>query len=104
MNQTITRRSIVAGGASLAVLGGSRPARAQAKIKLRFSSAFTEADLRAQAYKEFAAAITDDFDFERYWATRCSSRVPSWSRCSVTILTSAISRRPTSQSRFRPGR
>ena len=53
--------------ASLVMLGGSRPARAQAKIKLRFSCAFTEADLRAQAYKEFAAAIKDDFDFEPYW-------------------------------------
>ena len=50
MKQTITRRSVVAGAASLVVLGGSRPARAQAKIKLRFSCAFTEADLRAQAY------------------------------------------------------
>src|SRR5258708_3223268 len=48
MKQTITRRSVVAGGASLVVLGGSRPARAQAK-------------------KEFAAAIKDDFDFEPYW-------------------------------------
>ncbi len=67
MKQTITRRSVVAGAASLVVLGGSRPARAQAKIKLRFSCAFTEADLRAQAYKEFAAAIKDDFDFEPYW-------------------------------------
>ena len=67
MKQTITRRSVVAGGASLVVLGGSRPAPAQAKIKLRFSCAFTEADLRAQAYKEFAAAIKDDFDFEPYW-------------------------------------
>ena len=34
---------------------------------LRFSSAFTETDLRAEAYKSFAAAIKDDFEFEPYW-------------------------------------
>ena len=42
-------------------------ASAQAKQKLRFSSAFTETDLRAEAYKTFAAAIKDDFEFEPYW-------------------------------------
>src|SRR6266498_2793920 len=67
MRKISTRRSVIAGGASLLVLGGARLARAQAKIKLRFSCAFTETDPRADAYKAFAAAIKDDFDFESYW-------------------------------------
>src|SRR6185369_16375033 len=37
------------------------------KTKLRFSSAFTEQDLRADEYKSFAAAIKDGYDFEPYW-------------------------------------
>src|SRR6266498_1664497 len=67
MRKISTRRSVIAGGASLLMLGGARLARAQAKIKLRFSCAFTETDPRADAYKAFAAAIKDDFDFESYW-------------------------------------
>ena len=31
------------------------------------AAAFTEQDLRAEAYKSFAAAIKDDYDFEPYW-------------------------------------
>lgn len=67
MKQTISRRSVVAGCASVLVLGEGRTVRAQTKIKLRFSCAFTETDPRADAYKAFAAAIKDDFDFEPYW-------------------------------------
>jgi TRAP-type C4-dicarboxylate transport system substrate-binding protein len=67
MHYPINRRSVLAGGASLMALGGAMPALAQNKTKLRFSCAFTETDPRAQAYKEFAAAIKDDFDFEPYW-------------------------------------
>ena len=63
----LTRRSVVAGGASLLTLCAGGPAVAQAKQKLRFSSAFTETDLRAEAYKSFGAAIKDDFDFEPHW-------------------------------------
>ena len=63
----LTRRSMLAATASLAALGASAPTLAQTKTKLRFSCAFTETDLRATAYKEFAAAIKDDFDFEPYW-------------------------------------
>ena len=64
---TLTRRSVVAGGAAMAALGAAAPARAQAKPKMRFSSAFTENDLRTEAYKAFAAAMSDAFDFEPYW-------------------------------------
>src|SRR6476469_9124100 len=66
MTSKLDRRTILAGSVSLA-LGTALPAAAQSKTKLRFSCAFTETDLRAQAYKEFAAAIKDDFDFEPYW-------------------------------------
>ncbi|MGC1858800.1 MAG: TRAP transporter substrate-binding protein DctP [Pseudolabrys sp.] len=63
----MTRRSVVAGGMALLAAGAAGPAYTQTKQKLRFSSAFTETDLRAEAYKSFAAAIKDDFDFEPYW-------------------------------------
>ena len=45
-----------------------RPApRARRPPKLRFSAAFTETRPARRAYKAFAAAIKDDFDFEPYW-------------------------------------
>ena len=64
----MTRRSVVAGGAWAILAGAAGPAYTrETKQKLRFSSAFTETDLRAEAYISFAAAIKDDFDFEPYW-------------------------------------
>ena len=63
----VNRRSVLAAAASALALGATFPAFGQAKPKLRFSSAFTETDPRAEAYKAFAAAIKDDFDFEPYW-------------------------------------
>jgi TRAP-type C4-dicarboxylate transport system substrate-binding protein len=63
---SLTRRSVIAGGAAILALAAGN-AGAQTRQKLRFSSAFTETDLRAEAYKSFAAAIKDDFDFEPYW-------------------------------------
>jgi TRAP-type transport system periplasmic protein len=62
----LTRRTLVAGSAAILASVTVR-AGAQTRQKLRFSSAFTETDLRAEAYKSFAAAIKDDFDFEPYW-------------------------------------
>ncbi|MEO6929420.1 MAG: TRAP transporter substrate-binding protein DctP [Casimicrobiaceae bacterium] len=67
MNKTFTRRQALAAGASLLAAGTVPRALAQGKIKLRFSSAFTEQDLRTEAYKNFAAAIGDSYDFEPYW-------------------------------------
>lgn len=64
----ISRRAVLAGGASLAVLGAMGRAQAQDKTKLRFSCAFNEQDPRADAYKAFAAAIKDSFDFEPYYS------------------------------------
>jgi TRAP-type C4-dicarboxylate transport system substrate-binding protein len=67
MQTKVTRRSLLAAGASMLALGALPHAHAQAKTKLRFSAAFTEQDLRADAYKAFAAAIKDSYDFEPYW-------------------------------------
>jgi len=58
---------MVAGGVSALALASMGSALSQTKQKLRFSCAFTETDPRADAYKAFAAAIKDDFDFEPYW-------------------------------------
>jgi TRAP-type transport system periplasmic protein len=64
---SLTRRSVLAGGATVLALAAAGTAGAQTKQKIRFSSAFTESDLRAEAYKSFGAAIKNDFDFEPYW-------------------------------------
>jgi TRAP-type C4-dicarboxylate transport system substrate-binding protein len=60
---------LLGAGASLAALSlaGASSAFAQARPKLRFSSAFNETDLRAEAYKAFAEAMKDDFEFEPYY-------------------------------------
>jgi TRAP-type C4-dicarboxylate transport system substrate-binding protein len=63
----LTRRSVLAGGATVLALAATGTAGAQTKQKLRFSSAFTESDLRAEAYKSFGGAIKNDFEFEPYW-------------------------------------
>ena len=67
MAKGLTRRSMLAGSTAAAALGSTFQVRAQAKTKLRLSATFTEADMRADAYKAFAAAIKDDFDVEPYW-------------------------------------
>jgi TRAP-type C4-dicarboxylate transport system substrate-binding protein len=67
MNPQFTRRSALFGAASLCAIGATLPALAAGKTKLRFSSAFTEADLRAEAYKALATAISNEFEFEPYW-------------------------------------
>lgn len=66
MASGLTRRSMLAGSTAAFVLG-STSIPAQAKTKLKFSATFTEADMRTDAYKAFANAIKDDFDFEPYW-------------------------------------
>src|SRR4051794_15491605 len=67
MTTSYSRRRVLAAGASMLAAATIVPAAVRAATKLRFSSAFTETDLRAQAYKDFAAAIKDEFDFEPYW-------------------------------------
>src|SRR3954451_21662297 len=67
MDIRMTRRSLMMAGARAAALASAGTSFAQGKQKLRFSCAFTESDLRAEAYKSFATAIKDEFDFEPYW-------------------------------------
>ena len=68
MESNLTRRAVVVGGTSiLAAAAAASAIAAPAKAKLRFSCAFTETDLRSEAYKTFAAAMKDDIDFEPYW-------------------------------------
>jgi TRAP-type transport system periplasmic protein len=67
MKTMLTRRAALIGAASLLAFQSGRRAEAQGKLKLRFSSAFTETDLRTEAYKAFAGAIGDQFEFEPYW-------------------------------------
>jgi TRAP-type transport system periplasmic protein len=62
----IDRRTVLAGGA--AVLGAYATGHAQEKPKLRFSAAFSESDLRAEGYKAFAAALSNDFELTPYWS------------------------------------
>ncbi len=61
------RRTLLAAGASALALGALPSAHAQGRTKLRFSAAFTEQDLRAEAYRNFATAIKDGYEFEPFW-------------------------------------
>jgi len=67
MSSTISRRRVLQGGASALALAAAGQVAAQGLPKMRFSSAFTEQDLRAEAYKAFAAAMKGDFEFQPYW-------------------------------------
>src|SRR3954447_7601987 len=64
----ITRRSLMAAGASALALGATQSSFAQGRPKMRFSCAFPETDLRAEGYKAFAAAMKDDIDLEPFWS------------------------------------
>ncbi len=67
MPAQITRRTLMATGASALAIGATQEAFAQGKPKMRFSAAFPETDMRAEAYKAFADAMKNDLDFEPYW-------------------------------------
>jgi TRAP-type C4-dicarboxylate transport system substrate-binding protein len=67
MQSTIARRSLLRAGASALTLAAAPRLWAQGGMKMRFSSAFTEQDLRAEGYKAFAAAMKNDIDFQPYW-------------------------------------
>lgn len=68
MNAAISRRSAVAGAAALG-LGSlaSGAGLSQGKRKLKVSAAFTDQDLRAEAYKAFAQSVSDIADLEFYF-------------------------------------
>lgn len=67
MPSTVQRRAILRTGASTLALAAAPRLWAQGAMKMRFSSAFTEQDLRAEAYKAFAAAMKNDFEFQPFW-------------------------------------
>ncbi len=67
MTSTISRRTLLRAGASGLAVAAATPLWAQGAPKMRFSSAFTEQDLRAEAYKAFAAAMKSDIDFQPFW-------------------------------------
>lgn len=67
MSSTYSRRAALGAGASALALGALPKAFAQPRTKLRFSSAFTEQDLRVEAYKNLATSLKGSFDFEPYW-------------------------------------
>jgi TRAP-type C4-dicarboxylate transport system substrate-binding protein len=67
MTSTISRRTLLRGSASALALASAPQLWAQSATKMRLSTAFTEQDLRAEAYKSFGAAMKSDFDLEPYW-------------------------------------
>ena len=67
MNSNFTRRSVLAGGTSCAVLATALPSKAQDKPKLRMSITVPESDLRVEAFKAIGGAMKDDFDMEIFY-------------------------------------
>jgi TRAP-type C4-dicarboxylate transport system substrate-binding protein len=67
MSSTIARRTLLRAGTSSLALAAAPSLWAQGAPKMRFSSAFTEQDLRAEAYKAFAAAMKADLEFQPFW-------------------------------------
>ena len=67
MPHTLSRRRVMQAAASALALCAAGRSAAQAVPKMRFSSAFTEQDPRADAYKAFGAAMKNDLDFQPYW-------------------------------------
>jgi len=67
MTPTISRRTLLRGSASALALASAPQLRAQAAAKMRLSTAFTEQDLRAEAYKAFGAAMKSDFELQPFW-------------------------------------
>jgi len=62
---SISRRSIVTGGAALAA-AAALPVRAQQKSTLRFAAVFTERDIRANMIQMFAKEVEADFKVEPF--------------------------------------
>jgi TRAP-type C4-dicarboxylate transport system substrate-binding protein len=67
MPSTISRRHVLQAGASALAVAAAARALAQGLPKMRFSSAFTEPDPRADAYKAFGAAMKNDFELQPFW-------------------------------------
>ena len=63
----LTRRTLVAAGAALALGAFATAATAQDKVQLRFSAVFSEQDIRAEMMKKFAEGIGEEFDYQGYY-------------------------------------
>ena len=68
MTVRMTRRSLMAAGASAVALASTQTELRAGEAEDALLRAFPETDLRAEAYKAFAAAMKDDLDFEPYWS------------------------------------
>jgi TRAP-type C4-dicarboxylate transport system substrate-binding protein len=68
MRSVFSRRTVMAGGASMLAIAAAGSAHAQAKPKFKLSVAFPETDLRGKAYKAFVTAMAGDIDIEPYWS------------------------------------
>lgn len=68
MRSVFSRRTVMAGGASMLAIAAAGSAQAQAKPKFKFSCAFPENDLRGKAFKAFGEVMKDDFDMEPHWS------------------------------------
>lgn len=69
MAMDMSRRAVLAAGATAGVLAGSGAvgtALAQAKPNLRFSAVFSDQDIRAEMMKRFSAAIAADYTLQTY--------------------------------------
>jgi TRAP-type transport system periplasmic protein len=66
MPTTITRRSVLAAGASLLALGAAG-ANAQTKPKLRCAAVFSDQDIRAEAFRMFGKDVSDRYEFEPFF-------------------------------------
>ena len=67
MSPSVPRRTVLRAGA-LALAVAAPHAWSQAAMKMRFSAAFNEQDMRADAYKAFGVSMKDEFEFQPYWA------------------------------------
>jgi TRAP-type transport system periplasmic protein len=67
MPSTIPRRTLLRAGAATLALSAAPRLQAQAPTKMRLSAAFTEQDMRADAYKAFGAAMKNDFELQPFW-------------------------------------
>jgi TRAP-type C4-dicarboxylate transport system substrate-binding protein len=68
MTGHIKRRALLLGSAFLAAALSSPFAVAQDKPTIKFASVFSETDIRADAIRQFGEAISDDYNFETYFA------------------------------------
>ena len=67
MTTYLTRRSLLAAGASALALGAMTPALAQNQPVLRFSAVFSEQDIRARMMQQMAEAVSGDFALELHY-------------------------------------